>query len=140
VKKSILKISGTPEEEDSLLFAISSHESDIYVSLLINRILAINLSLYRIIDISRKEELLKFPVYFFENDDAIEKYYLFVNRIGMQYLVPGIKKIDYLLLIQSEGNLATVETKLAELKSNSGILALHKLDSKSIRPLLRYID
>lgn len=138
MKKSILKVSGFNESEGSVCFAISSQLSEINICLLFNKALTINLSLLKLTDVDRKGEILKFPVYFFESDEGIDKYYLFVNRIGMQYLIPGIK-IDYLFLMQSEGNLVPAETKLTELKSEPGIIALHKLDAKNIRPVFKLI-
>ena len=133
MKKTTLKLSESARSGNTLLFAIASTESDLNICRLLNQVLSINLSLAENLELIIKKNPVSFRRYSFEEDEGIEKYSLILNSNGMNYLFPEIRNIDYLLLVQSEGYLTSIENLIDQLKSAPGITAVYKLDSSSLK-------
>jgi hypothetical protein len=137
--KSVLKVKHPIHDGGILLFAIASAESDLRICLTLNRTLGINLSLTDDLQVSIKNTLVSFRRYTDEGDEGIDKYNFFINRNGSVYLLPELKKIDYVLLIQSEGSLSVIEAKVLQLKSLQEFNAIYKVDLNSMKSLNRLI-
>lgn len=133
MKKATLKLPKSEQSGNTLIFAIASAESDLNICRLLNQVLSINLSLAENIEIIIKNKPLSFRRYSFEEEEGIEKYSLILNSNGTNYLFPEIRNIDYLLLIQSEGYLTSIENSVKQIKSVSGITAVYKLDSSTLK-------
>ncbi len=140
MKKVALKVSESSHVDNILLFAIASAESDLHICMLLNKALDINLSLAENLELKIKKKIVSFRRYTYEVEDGIEKYSLFLNRSGSDYLFSEIKKIDFILLISSEGPLIAIEQKIIELKSSSAFTAIYKLDQKALKSFEHIIN
>ena len=139
MKKTTLKVTKAELAKNLLPFAIASAESDLRICLILNHALQIQLSLSENFELTIKKSQKSFRKYSYESEEGIEKYSLFINRNGSDYLMPEIKNIDYILLIQSEGPLGKLEEKIMSLKSVPEITAVYRLDTvlyKSVNRLL----
>ena len=140
LKKAKLKVPLSSGSESNLLFAIASAESDLRICMILNQALSINLSLAENLQIIRKQQTISFRRYSFEGAEGIEKYSLFINRSGPDYLLPEIKKIDFILHIQSEGPLTPLENLSQQLKAIPEITAIYKLDQKVSKSFERLLN
>jgi len=139
VRKSILKVEHTTHNDEILLFALVSAESDLRICLTLNRELGINLSLTDSLEVTIKKTIVSFRRYSYEGDEGIEKYNLFINRNGSSYLLPELQKIDYILMVQSEGSLSGIEKGVIQLKLLQEFTAIYKLDHNSLKSFDRLI-
>ncbi len=135
-----MKVPVSSGSESNLLFAIASAESDLRICMILNQTLFINLSLAENLQLMRKQRIISFRRYSYEGEEGIEKYSFFINRNGSDYLLPEIKKIDFILHIQSEGPLASLENLIQQLKAIPEITAVYKLDHKVFKSFERLID
>ena len=122
-----------------LLFAIASAESDLRVCLTLNQTLGINLSLTDDLDVTIKKAVVSFRRYMYESDEGIDKYNFFINWNGANYLVPELKKIDYVLMVQSEGSLSGIEKSVIRLKLLKEFTAIYKVDHITLKSFDRLI-
>lgn len=139
MRKSILKVEHTTHNDEILLFALVSAESDLRICLTLNRELGINLSLTDSLEVTIKKTIVSFRRYSYEGDEGIEKYNLFINRNGSSYLLPELQKIDYILMVQSEGSLSGIEKGVIQLKLLQEFTAIYKLDHNSLKSFDRLI-
>ncbi len=140
MKKATIKLSESTRSDITLLFAIASAESDLRICLMLNQALSINLSLADNLEIISKKNIVSFRRYTYEGEEGIEKYTMFINRNGTNYLFTEIKKIDFILLIQSEGSLTAVEKTINQLKSSPEFTAIYKLDPAALKSFDRLIS
>jgi hypothetical protein len=64
---------------------------------------------------------------------------LYVNGNNGYKLFPEISKIDYLLVIQAEGNIAGIENSVLTLRERPDITVLMKLNPRSLKSISRII-
>jgi hypothetical protein len=133
VKKEVLKLADKNFQEDVLLYAISSSESDIRICQIINRILKINLALTESLEITKKNSVHHFRRYVFESEEEIEKFLLIVNRSEGNYLFPEIEKIDFILVIITESPKEPFDTDIQKLKLLPEIAAIYKVDQFTLK-------
>jgi hypothetical protein len=137
VKKETLKIERLDKDENVLLFSIVSAESELQVCRLINSVFGISLSLTDDIIVPNKAYPTGFKKYYFENEEGTEKFLLIINRILNNYLLPELKKIDYIFLIVSESSLGDFTNKIQQLKTFAGISAVFYNDPSIIKSFSR---
>jgi hypothetical protein len=137
VKKEILRLGNNDLQGNQLLYAISSSESDIRICQAVNKILGINLTLGSNLEINEKGKALTFRQYTFESREEIEKFTLVINKSSGNVLFKELKKIDYILMVTSEGPTALIEESIQSLRNLPGIIALYKLDSANLKTLTR---
>ncbi len=140
MKKATIKLSESSRGDNTLLFAIASAESDLRICLILNQALSINLSLTDNLELIIKKNIVLFRRYTYEGEEGIEKYTMFINRNETNYLFPEIKKIDFILLVQSEGSLTSVEKTIDQLKSAPEFTAIYKLDPTALKSFDRLIS
>jgi hypothetical protein len=138
MKKTILKEKKTSQFNKGLLiYAISSIETDLRLCMKINQWLNISLSLDEDIHIPSGKVSHSFRRYSFEYDEGIEKYFFILNRSDGKYLFPELKKVDYLLIIYSEGDTNLLESRIKDMKSEKEFTVLYPLSPDSLRSLDR---
>jgi hypothetical protein len=135
LKKETLKISSADIEGNRLLFSIVSSESDLKICMLLNSCLGISLALDEEIVVKRKSRVIRFRKYNYENDELLEKYLLFSNYAEGEYLFPELKKNDFLLLINTELDTASIEDRIHKLRQLPEISGIFKIESSNIRSL-----
>ena len=140
MKKTILKEKKTSQFNKGLLiYAISSVETDLRLCLKINQWLNISLSLDEDIHVPSGKIVHNFRRYFYEYDEEIEKYFFIVNRSGGKYLFPELKKVDYLLIVFSEGDTRILESRIREMKNEKEFTVLYPVPPDSLRAIDRVI-
>ncbi|MBN1596716.1 MAG: IPExxxVDY family protein [Bacteroidales bacterium] len=137
MKKSILKLSSETEHENRQMFSISTGEKDIRICWILNQVLKANLFLVDDIIVSIKQSDVVFRNYYFESDEGIDKYHLFVNRGNGAFLFPELKNVDYLLLIRSESVIPPTEDFIFQLKSFPEISAFLPVDIRKLKSFSR---
>lgn len=126
-------------QNNILLYAIASSDSDIRICQSINRILGINLTLAANIEVPQNNKLVIFRRYNYESLEEIEKYTLVVNRNEGNVLFRELKKIDYILLVNTEAPKELIEGALLKLKNLPEVTALYKLDQSKLKSFNRII-
>jgi hypothetical protein len=137
VKKETLKLAHLRLDENVLIYTISSAESDIRVCGIINKIFNIGLSLTDDLVVTIKSSTVNFRRYQHESDEGIEKYMFLVNHSQGYYLLPELKKIDYIFLILTESLTLDINAPLEQLRINPGISAVFSLDPSSLKSFSR---
>lgn len=133
MKKETLKVADNDLQDDLLLYAISSSESDIRICQTINRILGINLALAESLSVSKGKKVFKYRRYIYESEEEIEKFLLLVNRNEGIFLFPELKKIDYIFIVITESPKAPIEDYMQRLKVLPEITALYKVDQLTLK-------
>jgi hypothetical protein len=133
VKKETLNLSALDKNDNVLLYSIVSADSELQVCRVVNTVFEIGLSLADDIVIPGKSSSLFFRKYYFENEDASEKFSLFKNRNQNNYLLPELKKIDYVFLIISESPASHFHEAIKQLLTYPEISAVFNLDVASIK-------
>ncbi len=133
MKKETLKVADNDLQDDLLLYAISSSESDIRICQTINRILGINLALAESLSVSKGKKGFKYRRYIYESEEEIEKFLLLVNRNEGIFLFPELKKIDYIFIVITESPKAPIEDYMQRLKVLPEITALYKVDQLTLK-------
>jgi hypothetical protein len=133
LKKETLKISSTDLEGNRLLFSIVTSESDLQLCMLLNKYLSISLALADELELERKSRVIRFRKYVFENEELIEKYILFSNYSDGEYLFPELKKNDYLLLINTEASVNSIEINVSRLRQLPEISGIYKIEPSKIK-------
>lgn len=137
MKKEILQNTTLSGFDQTQVFTIVSGESDLKVCWIINSLLDINLSLSDDIVITSRKNSINFRRYQFISHDEFERYILMVNRHDGNILVPELKKIDYLFIIQSQVSLPSLETRMLQVKKHPLITALIQINYQSIKSFNR---
>jgi hypothetical protein len=133
VKKETLKLSRLDKDENVLLYTIVSAESDLQVCRILNTAFGIGLSLTDDLIIGNKSAVVGFKKYFFESEEGIEKYLFFVNRNQNSYLMPELKKIDYIFIIVTESLPSDFSVPVQQLKNHAGISAVFNIVPSSLK-------
>lgn len=139
MKKAILKDKRTDQFKNLLVYAISSVESDLRICMVLNQTLNINLTLSEDCEVISKKDKAYFRRYYHESDEGIERINLFINRNSNNFLIPELKKIDFLLAIQTEAPTSGLEIALQNLKKSPEITVISKIDPSSLRSISRII-
>jgi hypothetical protein len=137
VKKETLKLSRLDKDENVLLYTIVSAESDLQVCRILNNVFGIGLSLADDIIINNKAARVGFRKYFYENEEGIEKCLFFVNRNQNNYLMPELKKIDYIFIIVTESSPSDFALQVQQLKTHTGISAVFYMDPSLLKSFHR---
>jgi hypothetical protein len=137
VKKETLRLSRIDQDDNVLLYGIVSSDSELQVCRAINTVFGISLSLTDDIVISGKTSPVIYRKYYFENEENSEKFILIGNRNQTNYLLPELKKIDYIFLIISESSASDFLNSFQLLKANPGISAVFILDPASVKSFHR---
>ena len=139
MKKQILKNTTSTGYEQTQVYTLASVASDLKVCWIINNIIGINLSLAEDVRIASTSNPESFKRYQFVNEDESEKYSLVINRYEGNILIPELKMIDYLFIIQSQNKFFSVENKISEIKKHPEINAFIRIDPDSIRSFNRIL-
>jgi len=128
-----LKLSPEDADENTLMFSMVSSESDLQICMILNRVLNISLAMAGDVIVKRKSGQIHFRKYIFENEDMVEKYILFSNYSGGEYLFPELKKNDFLLYINTEAVMTVIEERITQLKILPEISGVFKIDPSRIK-------
>jgi hypothetical protein len=126
------KLQDDNERPDFQLLGINTQLKDFKLCVLLNELLSIDFSLmedHKVI-LKKNEKETKFRVFYAKNSIAKINYLLFHNKSGSQYLVPEVKKMDFLLKIDGLYN-NTDYTSL--INSTEGIQAVVSLPVHKIK-------
>ena len=115
------------------VFTVVSGESDLRVCWILNSILGINLALFEDIQIKSRTQTNNFRRYQFVSEDEFERYTLLVNRNNGNILIPELKKIDYIFIIQSQVSLNSLDTKIKQIKQHADIIAFISINYKTVK-------
>lgn len=137
MKKETLKLSQLDKDDNVLLYSIVSADSELQVCSVLNTVFEIRLSLADDIVISDKISSKVFRKYYFENEETSEKFILIGNRNQTNYLLPELKKIDYIFLIISDASSSDFFEAILELKAYPEISAVFNVDPASIKSFNR---
>ena len=101
--KKIYKLS-FDNQSDFYIIGLVSPENDYKISWEINQSLNFNLVNIESIEIksSKHPEYLTFPVYYYEDEKELIKYYLIGNKTNDGFLLEDYKNIDYLIKIAGD--------------------------------------
>jgi hypothetical protein len=137
VKKETLRLSRLDKDETVLLYSIVSAETELQVCRIINNVFGISLSMTDDLITPSKASIPGFKKYYFENEEGSAKYLLIVNRIQNNYLLPELKKIDYIFIIISDSSPSDFADEIQQLKASTGISAVFSQDPASIKSFNR---
>ena len=137
MKKKQFKVPKLDLKDKVSLYSISSSESDIRICYIINQVVGINLSLTEDIIVRVKSSQQAFKNYYYESEHGTEKYYLIINRNNYNYLIPELKKVDYLFLCVSETIITNLELFIKQIKAYPEISAVLKIDPAEIKSFNR---
>jgi hypothetical protein len=135
ISKSVLPaLRETDDNSDVHLIGIACHLRDYRICWLINERTDINLR--RIDDLSeeargRKTEGNQFQVYFYENGDKMQQYFLVGNHGPAGNLLEKYARADYLLLV-SGMNKADEAQLVRKIRSIQQVLTAFKIDLNKI--------
>jgi hypothetical protein len=121
-------------EFDFMLLGIISSEASYKLSLFMNS--ACSFRLVRQDDIELKQQKngsTGFSFFSYEDENTYLKYNLIQNKTGIQYLIPELKNIDYLIQIIGEPSQNDVDTLTEKLKSIPEISGVLKIDPVSLK-------
>lgn len=132
--KKNLTLNYQPELEFTLL-GISSHENDYHLSWALNQKLGLQFIKARNLVILQPEAELsqEFPVFTYEDEDALLVYNLISNKCELGFLVPELKNIDYFLQISGEINQGFLDQLIYKLRNSGVVNASFVLDPKKIK-------
>ena len=139
MKKEILKNNASSGYEQTQVYTLVSVESDLKVCWIINSILGINLSLSEDVRLNLSKSTNSFKRFQYITEDESEKYSLIVNRNQGNLLVPELKKIDYLFIIQTQNKLFSAGDKIPKIKEHQDINAFIGIHHNSIRSFSRLL-
>jgi hypothetical protein len=124
------------EESEMALIAIVSSESDYRLCWAINRELNFGFKKeddIRLIKNKKTKDTMEFAIYTFEQVEKYMTYHLVANRTFNTYLVPELKKVDYLLMIKGD----VAEEEVAELVKRLLVINLvitaYKVDYNTLK-------
>lgn len=132
--KKKLTLNYQPELEFTLL-GISSHENDYHLSWVLNQKLGLQFIKAKNIVILQPESELsqEFPVFSYEDEDALLVYNLISNKCEQGYLVSELKNIDFFLQISGEINQGFLNQLIEKLRNSGVVNASFVLDPKKIK-------
>mgnify|MGYP003564690627 CR=1 FL=1 len=142
MKKRLHKLNVTASSDSSVI-GISSHENDYRLSWAINNQLgyrfsrADNLELYN----DRISESQVFSVYSYSEEEYEIKYYLVSNTSQNGFLLPELRNVDYIFLVQGEISQREFDSVLDQLKKIEIInlaFEISNLSPKSMEKLTLY--
>jgi hypothetical protein len=137
-KKETLRLAND-DQGKVLLYNIACSESDIRMCMHINKVFQIQMSLSEDLIVKISNESVGFRKYQYIDETEDEKYTLIINQHAGKYLFPEYKKIDFILIINSEMNSQSYEDKIKRLKEQEGISAIFKTDPASVKSFKRIL-
>jgi len=100
------------------LFGISSSEQIFVASIELNKLIKINLSLCKSLELKRNSNLLSFSTFSFNNHDCNLNYSLISNKTKDGFLLENYKNLDYLFIVSSnEQNMLFKQDLFKKLRS-----------------------
>jgi hypothetical protein len=120
---------------DNALIGISCHRKDYWLAFQIND--KMNLDLRQIDDFTVKtdgaEEELKYPLYYYEDEDKSLSFYLLTNHHPNGKLFPDLKTTDYFMLIHGTLSHSDKTTILSHLKKLPNVLTAFEIKLNQIK-------
>ena len=132
--KKKLTLNYQPELEFTLI-GISSHENDYHLSWVLNQKLGLQfIKANNLVILQPESELSQeFPVFNYEDEDALLVYNLISNKCEQGYLISEFKNIDFFLQISGEINKGFLDQLLEKLRNSGAVNASFVLDPKKIK-------
>lgn len=124
-----------------LTFGISTSEKIFVASIELNKLVKINLSLCKSVELERNNNKLSFSTFSFNNDDCNLNYSLISNKTKDGCLLENYKNLDYLFIVSSnEQNMLFKQDLLKKLHSEIFIVVSElKLTNKKEIELINNI-
>ena len=117
------------------LLGISCHHKDYRLSFLLNQVL--ESEFLKMDDLPLfppgTKESTDFSFYFYRDEDNFNSYFLISNRSQENTLVPSLKQVDFLLLIEGPFKKVQKDSVLKKIKSVPNILTAFEIDLASIK-------
>ena len=132
-KKILLDIRSEPAV--FTLIGISCHLKDYRLSFLLNQ--HAGLFLQKLEDLrvalSAKKEPAEFSIYLYPDDDYFNTYFLVANRSQNFILVPEIKQVDFLLIVEGEFQKTRKDSLIKTLRNIPNILTAYEIRFSEIK-------
>lgn len=135
------KLQDDNERPGFQLLGINTLLKDFQLCFLLNELFGID---FRLMDdhkvkLKKSENETKFRIFHAKNAIAEISYFLFHNKSGTQYLVPEVKKMDFLLKIEGLENNTDCATLINNLEGIQAVVSLPLQKIKSYNHLEYYI-
>jgi hypothetical protein len=124
------------EESELALIAIVSPESDYRLCWAINRELNFDFKKeedIKVIKNKKSQDTKEFAIYTFEQVEKYMTYHLVANRAFNTYLVPELKKVDYLFIIKGDQAEEEVTELTKKLLAINLIITAYKVDYSTLK-------
>lgn len=123
------------ETEYYTLIGISCHLKDYRLSYLLNKKLDFVFSKQQdlFITLKEKKEPANFSFYYYKDEDQVNSYWLIANRSEEYVLLPEIKQLDFLLVVEGEFKKSRKDQLLKAAGSIQNILTVYEINLLSIR-------
>ena len=120
---------------ENSLIGISCHKKDYWIAFQLNELLHINLRRFEDLSIykSQHDAHLRYPLFYYSDNDQLINYYFFSNHNQEGKLFPAQKTIDYFLLINGIVGDDKLQQFLDAIRKKPGIIAAFNLDLKKIK-------
>lgn len=135
IKKHTLKSDNTAE---IVCLGITTSVSEFQLSLLLNKLLSIQLALAETFEKTQKDTTLTFPCFRFINEDETQ-ISLIKNKHKGFHLFANQTAIDYILIFKGEDSEKLSNNLIPELKTQANITILNVLMPNKLRNLKNYL-
>lgn len=117
------------------LIGISCHLKDYRLSYLLNKKLEFGFSKQQdlVITLQDKKEPANFSFYHYKDEDQVNSYWLIANRSEEYILLPEIKQLDFLLMVEGEFKKTRKDSLLKAVSSIQNVLTAYEINITSIR-------
>jgi len=117
------------------LIGISCHLKDYRLSYLLNNKLEFVFTKQQdlVITLQEKNEATNFSFYFYKDDDQINSYWLIGNRNEEYVLLPELKQLDFLLMVEGDFKKNRKDTLLKVVSSIPNVLTAYEIKLSGIR-------
>jgi hypothetical protein len=117
------------------LIGISCHLKDYRLSYLLNKKLDFVFTKQQdlVITLQEKKEAANFSFYFYKDEDQINSYWLIANRSEEYVLLPELKQLDFLLMVEGDLKKSRKDQLLKAVSSIQNVLTAYEINLTSIR-------
>jgi hypothetical protein len=117
------------------LIGISCHLKDYRLSYLLNKKLEFVFSKQQdlILTLQEKKEPANFSFYYYKDEDQVNSYWLIANRSEEYVLLPEIKQLDFLLMVEGEFKKNRKDQLLKAVSPIQNVLTAYEINLTSIK-------
>jgi hypothetical protein len=117
------------------LVGISCHHRDYRISFLLNQALEFNLVKHEdlTVPVAGSEGTSCYSFYFYRDEDLRNAYYLLSNRSDEQVLIPEMKQVDFILIVEGEFTKNRKDTVLKAIRNIPNVLMANEIKFTAIK-------